>query len=87
MSGDSRERQRVNANFSAERLQAAREYFPRHGISIGDWADREGYNRQLVYHVVAGRKACAYGKTHDIAVKIGLKADPNLPLDMEAAHG
>lgn len=47
--------------------------FDRSGISIADWARRAGYPAPLVYRVLAGAKP-RRGKSHEIAVLLGLKA-------------
>lgn len=47
--------------------------FQRLGLSIADWARANGFSPGLVYQIVAGRKRCARGKSHQIAVALGLK--------------
>jgi gp16 family phage-associated protein len=46
------------------------------GISIAEWARDNGYNKDRVYRILNGFEACTRGKSHEIAVKLGLKADP-----------
>lgn len=46
------------------------------GISIAQWARDNGYNKERVYRIINGFEACTRGKSHEIAVKLGLKADP-----------
>ncbi len=50
-----------------------RKEFRRKGISISDWSIANGFPPNLVYEVLAGRRNPTRGKTHCIAVKLGLK--------------
>jgi gp16 family phage-associated protein len=59
--------------------QQAREKFSRSGLSISDWARENGFNRSLVYEVLAGRKKCHRGDSHRIAVMLGIKKGELLP--------
>lgn len=43
------------------------------GITYTQWADEHGFNRRLVYEVLAGRRSCLRGTSHRIAVALGLK--------------
>lgn len=43
------------------------------GLSIAAWARANGYSSQLVYRVLAARKPCLRGQSHQIAVRLGLK--------------
>ncbi len=43
------------------------------GISISSWATANGFNTNLVFEVLAGRKKGVRGQSHKIAVKLGLK--------------
>ncbi len=47
--------------------------FKRKGISISDWAIANGFPPNLVYEVLAERRNPTRGKTHRIAVMLGLK--------------
>lgn len=47
--------------------------FERRGLSIAEWARSNGFSSALVYQVLAGRKRCVRGQSHQIAVKLGLK--------------
>jgi gp16 family phage-associated protein len=47
------------------------------GQQISDWAQAHGFNRDLVYGVLAGRTKGQRGEAHRIAVALGLKrVDP-----------
>lgn len=45
----------------------------RQGVSITSWATANGFSTNLVIEVLAGRKKCTRGQSHNIAVKLGLK--------------
>lgn len=47
--------------------------FERLGVSIADWARAKGFSPPLVYQILAGRKRCSRGQSHQIAVALGLK--------------
>lgn len=43
------------------------------GITTTEWAASHGYSRNAVYRVLNGTDKALYGKSHEIAVKLGLK--------------
>ncbi len=43
------------------------------GISISAWAKANGFRRQLVHSVLCGRLKGRIGKSHNIAVLLGIK--------------
>lgn len=45
----------------------------RKGISISELARRIGYDRMTVYHVLHTDKPCKFGKSHKVAVALGIK--------------
>ena len=47
--------------------------FERLGLSIADWARANRFSPALVYQILAGRKRCSRGQSHQIAVALGLK--------------
>lgn len=47
--------------------------FESRGQSIADWARENGYNPTTVYAVLAGRRKGKRGKSHKIAVALGIK--------------
>lgn len=53
--------------------------FVLNGCAIGEWADARGYNRALVYAVLNGRSVGLRGRSHEIAVALGLKGGPDTP--------
>jgi len=46
------------------------------GITITQWAREHGYDRVAVYRVLGGQYRGHYGEAHEIAVKLGLKSEP-----------
>ena len=44
------------------------------GISVSQWCRENNCNQSLVYEILAGRKKCLRGMSHNIAVKLGIKA-------------
>ncbi|CAI8823094.1 hypothetical protein PS619_03051 [Pseudomonas fluorescens] len=44
------------------------------GVSITQWAIANRFSPNLVFEVLGGRKKCVRGQTHEIAIKLGLKA-------------
>lgn len=66
---------------SARTVEQVRAEFRRRGISIASWARARGFDRQLVYRVLAHRGACVRGESHDIAVALGLKEGQTRQID------
>jgi gp16 family phage-associated protein len=52
--------------------EQVREEFVRCGVSIAEWSRANGYSPQLVYRVIQGSNA-SRGKSHEIAVRLGIK--------------
>lgn len=50
--------------------------FQQRGLTFTQWAAANGYKRSDVYRVLNGQAKAKYGRCHEIAVKLGLKADP-----------
>lgn len=65
--------------------EQVRQQFEAEGISIKEWATARGYQPRLVYAVLHGTVQCKRGKSHKIAVELGLKATPNAKLMPERA--
>ncbi len=51
----------------------ARAWLEYQGISIAQWARENQKNDSLVREVLAGRKKCFRGESHNIAVLLGMK--------------
>ncbi len=60
-------------------IDQVRAEFHRSGQSITEWASMHGFNRKLVYDVLADRRRALRGQTHDIAVELGLKKGKRRP--------
>lgn len=43
------------------------------GITITEWAERHGYPREAVYRTLNGVEKATFGRSHRIAVDLGLK--------------
>lgn len=56
--------------------EKVKQQFHQRGVTFTDWAERHGYTRGEVYRVLNGQAKAKYGKAHEIAVKLGLKSDP-----------
>jgi gp16 family phage-associated protein len=54
--------------------EQAREELRRKGVSVTGWALANGFSPNLVFEVLAGRRNPTRGQTHNIAVKLGVKA-------------
>ncbi len=50
-----------------------RAQFDRIGKPLAVWAREHGYTPTLVYEVLRGRILCKRGKSHEIAVLLGMK--------------
>lgn len=53
--------------------QEVRADFARKGLSIGGWADRNGFDRTTVNQVLTGRNNASRGVGHKIAILLGIK--------------
>jgi len=53
--------------------EQVKEEFERAGDTIVRWANDNGYPASLVYRVLSSDSIPKYGKSHEIAVKLGLK--------------
>lgn len=57
-----------------EEVKAA---FRQRGETFTDWAKEHGYRLNHVYRILNGIEKGTRGKGHEIAVKLGLKPQPN----------
>lgn len=48
-------------------------WFRESGVSVADWANRNGFSPALVYAVMKGQRKCLRGESHQIAVALGMK--------------
>ena len=49
------------------------------GKTVKQWATENGFDQNRVYRVLNGFEKCQYGKSFDIAVKLGMKTAPAAP--------
>jgi gp16 family phage-associated protein len=56
-----------------EKAKALKLKLREQGVNIGQWADRNGFQRPDVYRVLNGYTPCLRGTPHRIAVALGLK--------------
>lgn len=56
--------------------QQVKEQFRARGETAAQWADSNGFPRDVVYRVLNSRSACWRGKPHQVAVALGIKPDP-----------
>ena len=61
-----------NATFD-EKLTALKKRYEKEGLSLAEFARQNGYTVNEVYRVTGGFTNCLRGKSHEIAVKLGLK--------------
>ncbi|MHA3060757.1 DNA-binding protein [Acinetobacter sp. ANC 4636] len=55
-------------------VEQVRQEFEQRGQSIASWAKDNNFPAHLVYQVLLSNKIPRRGKSHDIAVRLGLKA-------------
>ena len=60
---------------SAESIKQA---FEAQGISIANWARARSFDPRLVYSILNRKAPTRRGKSHQIAIALGLKADTEL---------
>ena len=58
---------------SVKTVEQVREEFARFGKPFSAWSREHGFKPNLVYEVLRGRILCRRGKSHEIAVLLGLK--------------
>lgn len=58
---------------SAKSPEQVRQEFRQRGVPLAQWAREKGWRPADVYLVMGGKIKGYYGKSHDIAVALGLK--------------
>ena len=53
--------------------EEARAWIDHQGISISEWSRQNNVHHSLVREILAGRKRCRFGASHNIAVLLGMK--------------
>ena len=59
--------------------EEVRAQFERIGKTLTEWAREHGYKKSLVFQVLYGRFKCKRGKSHEVAVLLGLKDGEIVP--------
>lgn len=54
--------------------EEARAVFRAKGITVANWARERGFSVELTRMVLAGKRKCLRGQSHEIAVAIGIKS-------------
>lgn len=54
--------------------QEAKAELERKGVSVAAWAMANGFNPNLVHLILTGQRKPTRGQSHNIAVKLGIKA-------------
>jgi len=67
---------------TARTAKEARAWLDYQGITVAQWSREHGFNEGLVHEVLAGRKRCLRGSSHNIAVALGMK--DGIPTDRPA---
>lgn len=65
--------QGLGLGIDSARIAAARRTLDRSGTNISEWANRHGFSPKLVHAILQGRRRCARGQSHRIAILLGLK--------------
>lgn len=65
-------------------LEQARHWFEAEGVTVSDWAKENGFPREVVYAVLAGRTRGRRGCAHEVAVALGIKPAPKGRANSEA---
>ena len=53
--------------------EQVRALFNESGVPISDWARERGFSVVLTRMVIAGKRKCLRGQSHQIAVELGMK--------------
>lgn len=54
--------------------QEAKDELERKGVSVAAWSVANGFNPNLVLMILSGQRKPTRGQSHNIAVKLGIKA-------------
>ena len=65
--------QNEKETFNFEQISRIRGEFKQAGRSISGWSREQGFDPGLVYSILAGKNHGTRGRSHDIAVRLGLK--------------
>ncbi|WP_111879980.1 DNA-binding protein [Paracidovorax anthurii] len=53
--------------------EGARAMFKAKGVTVAEWARARGFSVELTRMVLAGKRKCLRGQSHQIAVALGIK--------------
>ena len=59
-------------------MEQVREDFKKSGQSIAIWARKNNFTPDLVYRILNNNRIPVRGKSHDIAVKLGIKEQKDM---------
>ena len=59
----------------------AKSIFKDSGVSVSEWARKNGFSSTLVYQVLEGKRKCLRGQSHQIALALGIKQGKNLNVE------
>lgn len=62
-----------NDFMTTKTIEQVKQEFRTNGTTVSDWAKKHGYSPQEVYKVINQQHKGNYGRSHEIAVKLGLK--------------
>lgn len=57
--------------------QQRKQQFINSGETVTDWCEKHKFEKTAVYRVLNGQSPARRGKSHLIAVKLGIKPDPS----------
>lgn len=60
-------------NTTSERRRKAKEIISKHGLTLKEWAKRQGVSTNLVNAVINNKTSCNINKGHKVAVLLGFK--------------
>lgn len=55
-------------------IEQVKKEFRSNGMTVASWAEENGYTPQEVYKVINRQHKGNYGRSHEIAVRLGLKS-------------
>lgn len=58
--------------------ETVKQQFGLHGLSIREWAQKNGFSERMVYAVLSGKSKGLRGESFRIAVALGLRQEPSI---------
>lgn len=62
----------------------ARQWLISNGLTVREWAKKNGFNSLIVYDVLRGKTKGKFGQAHHIAIALGIKEPPESGLKQVA---